>query len=235
MNMCEYFYIDFLADSAWYVLGMDSALGPVASRTVDALKALISQLGHDKPLPSERTLANRLGISRSTLRVALAHLEHSNHLIRRGLTGRYTNLAASTTGHPQPSKDELEARIIFESALIGDLALVLTDDQKRTLKPLLDGHITQLMEMRGKDSDTSETAVSNQIFHTKLCDLHPNVHARQLLLSTADHINNAVTLSVPVEILITQHQLIIQALIWGDRNLATAAVKINLATELDCW
>lgn len=220
----------------WYTPGMLNALGPIARQTAAALEALAHQLGHDAPLPSERMLAIELNVSRSTLRVALAHLEKANLIVKRGTTGRYTNLTPVQTSSSPPTKDELEARIIFESALIGDLALLLTTKQKTALSLLLDEHISQLLKMRDERTEIVDLSQKNQRFHQKLCDLHPNAHARQVLLLAAQHDNNtALTWDTPVEILITQHQLIVQALILGDRNLATAAVKINLATELNCW
>lgn len=214
---------------------MNARLGPVAESTVKTLESLIYELGHDELLPSERALAAKFGVSRSTLRVAIAHVEEKELLVKRGLTSRYTNIsgqAASTSAFP--TKEEASARIIFESALVGDVALILTDEQKASIGAFLERHISSLLSAKQRQ-DAASILKENEAFHDELCAFHPNQRAREILQLAMENKYTSMPQNLPVEIMITQHQLIIQALVLGDRNLAHAAVKLNLAAELDCW
>lgn len=215
---------------------MSTRLGPVAQKTVNSIESLVKTLGPNKLLPSERTLAAQLNVSRSTLRVALLHLEEKGTVVNHGSTGRYT----PDIGVPQgrltpPSRNELEARIIFESALIGDLALLITEKQKSVLRDVFDQHVQGILMKARNGSEVEDFSLENQAFHYKLYSLHPNIHARKMLKLATQDTSHYLTASLPVETVITQHQLIIQALLNSDRILTQATVKLNLQAELNCW
>lgn len=64
---------------------------PLYARAIDALRALIEseQFNTGDRLPSEELLAKQLGISRSTLREAMGHLETQGAIVRRQGVGTF--------------------------------------------------------------------------------------------------------------------------------------------------
>lgn len=89
-------------------------------------------------LPPERELATQLGISRSTLRQAIAALARTGHVTaQRGRTGGtfVTTAPPLASGVvPLPSRDMLDWRMTLELGLVGLAAERATDEQRARLE-----------------------------------------------------------------------------------------------------
>lgn len=208
-------------------------IGKVAQRVVGSLKNEISALPPGSAIRSERELAVNLQVSRSTIRKALQYLEDKNLIIRRGRNGRYTPTLGQS---PKAStmREEHQARIIFESALVGDISESLTGPEKLYLKDFFAIHRKQLLN-GGSTMSRQEIENHNQRFHEVIVNMHQNKRATGVLSHGLRKSSKLQYREVSQEIILLQHELIVHAILLGDRNMTIAAVRLNLATELDQW
>lgn len=113
-------------------------------------------------LPTERTMAQALGLSRGVVRGALAVMEAEGHIVRKVGSGTYLATQARP-GAPPPvldvnPKQILEARFAFEPYIAGIAAMNYTkQDMERLTQCALEYH-------RADNFDAFETADEN--FHT---------------------------------------------------------------------
>jgi GntR family transcriptional repressor for pyruvate dehydrogenase complex len=123
------------------------------------LSRLITE-GHIKPgerFPAERELAERLGVSRPTIREAMIALELSGAIEIRTGSGIYVTLQQA---RPHKLDDKgvgpfqiLEARLLFETEACGLAATRITDEQLKRLRAAY-----AEMEEEDKKEDAAEKA-----------------------------------------------------------------------------
>jgi GntR family transcriptional regulator, transcriptional repressor for pyruvate dehydrogenase complex len=173
----------------------------------DAVLAFVTAAPEGMRLPPERALAERLGVSRSTLRSALSRLELLGHIevkhgsgivVRRPSVADMLALVTSATG-PSPA-DALALRCVLEPQLAGLAA-------ER-------GHAAGL---ESADDDTS--------FHTALAASSGNELAGPL-------VGVLVALSgrsgLPVALHEAQHAAIVAAVAVRDARSAAGATRVHL-------
>ena len=107
--------------------GFDSKRGS-ADLALDELRRLLRDdgLAPGVRLPTERALADRLGINRATLRKALARLEMEGAIVRH--VGRGTFVSAPPEASKAPAENAspielMEARLVLEPAIAREAAL----------------------------------------------------------------------------------------------------------------
>lgn len=168
---------------------------PVPKLVAMRLQELIlsGELAENSRLPSERLLAQRLQVSRPSIREALKNLE-SLGLVRvlpaRGTFVRKPG-SASATGKPgwrfspaTPLEHVFELRGLIEPRIARNVASVPggIDTQRLTF-------LTDLMEKTWQDGDLVAHAEADLEFHDFIARLCPN----KLLVQTYEHFRHIVT------------------------------------------
>jgi DNA-binding FadR family transcriptional regulator len=112
-------------------------------RIIDQLKSLIKdgEFGPGDRLPTERDLAQRLGVSRGPVREALVALELVDIVegrVGEGWFVRRMGDAPEGSVRDHPPSDILEARLLVECAAIEQAACNLDDDDLNALRQAVD-------------------------------------------------------------------------------------------------
>lgn len=192
----------------------------------------IRLLGPGDQLPTERALADAIGVTRNAIRRSLARLEAQGRISRH--VGRGTFLAGSTsapTGRNDTSPAEIMAvRAVFEPELVALASLSATPNDLREMRRCLDG------------GDRSDTQPEFEAWDSALhCSFAAASH-NGLLIAVADLIENARqdpawgTLkqrSSSPELrqrYRNEHRAIVEALTLRDPQRARAAARQHLMT-----
>jgi DNA-binding FadR family transcriptional regulator len=184
---------------------------------------------HGARLPSERDLADELGISRTVLRESLRSLESLGYVEARVGQGRFVVDPAEAFGgqrlledwlrqHQAELKDLVELRAAIESQALrggdGD-----PRELARSLKPLVDAQTSAVAEGRPDDAADIDTE-----FHIQLASGTPNrplkALAVALILRARQAAHAAYRVSAYNSGSLRQHRAILAALRGGDRDRA---------------
>lgn len=117
-------------------------------------------------LPTERALAQDLGLSRGVIRGALAIMESEGHILRKVGSGTYRTIRSEAGAHTSPApmdanpRQIMEARFAFEPYIAGMAALNCTKQDMETLKACAEAY------HRAEDFFSYETADEN--FHAAI-------------------------------------------------------------------
>ncbi|NDO82393.1 transcriptional regulator LldR [Citrobacter sp. NCU1] len=211
----------------------------VASR----VRALIEeqQLEAGMKLPAERQLAVQLGVSRNSLREALAKLVSEGVLLSRrggGTFVRWQHESWSEQNIVQPLKtlmaddpdysfDILEARHAIEASTAWHAAMRATEIDKEKIKACFDATLSE-------DPDIASQA--DVRFHLAIAEASHNVVLLQTMRGFFDVLHSSVKQSrqrmylvPPVFARLTeQHQAILDAIVAGDAEGARQAMMAHL-------
>ena len=209
--------------------------GKVTYATTSKLRDLTQSMPPDSPFPSERVLSEQLGVSRTTIRSALRALEGEGRLLRRGRTGRYTRGVESISGSPAPTREEREARLIYESAVIKDLASNIDPIRHPELIKYLNHHLAIIQDIPKTEQGQRELTVENASFHKQLASFHSNDRVTAMLYLAIDEMSTNEFRYIDKEVITLQHKLMVQAILLGEPQLADNSVRLNLSYELDLW
>ena len=212
----------------------------VASR----VRALIEeqQLEADMKLPAERQLAVQLGVSRNSLREALAKLVSEGVLISRrggGTFVRWQHEAWSEQNIVQPLKslmaddpdysfDILEARHAIEASTAWHAAMRATSADKEKIRLCFEA-------TQSEDPDLASQA--DVRFHLAIAEASHNVVLLQTMRGFFDVLQSSVKQSrqrmylvPPVFSQLTeQHQAVLDAIVAGDADGARKAMMAHLS------
>lgn len=150
--------------------GFDSKRGS-ADLALDELRRLLRDdgLAPGVRLPTERALADRLGINRATLRKALARLEMEGAIVRQVGRGTFVGAppeASKTTGENASPIELMEARLVLEPAIAREAALRARKEDLERLEMCL---------VRSETADEFEAFEEWDIaFHRALADATQN-------------------------------------------------------------
>ncbi|GLW24593.1 FadR family transcriptional regulator [Microbispora triticiradicis] len=212
-----------------------NAFEETVERLLQAIK--LGVVAHGEKLPPERELANRLGISRVTLREAIRALQEAGYLdVRRGRYGG----AFVVYRPPRPRKgdlrraltrmgeDELEDALTFRMAVECGAARVLattelTPDRRETLKARLAGV---------NDAAPADYRRRDIAFHLAIGELtgSPLLAAAcaDARLRVTDLLDAIPVLGPNIEHAAVQHAAIAAAILDGDPEAAGRAVAEHL-------
>jgi GntR family transcriptional repressor for pyruvate dehydrogenase complex len=184
---------------------------------------------HGARLPSERDLADELGISRTVLRESLRSLESLGYLEARVGQGRFV-VDPREAFHSQRLIDDWLRRnqsavhdlVELRAAIEGQALRGGTDDPRelaRSLRPLVDAQAAALAD--GRPDDAADIDAE---FHIRLSSSTPNGPLRSLataLIVRARHAAYAAyRVSAYKQGSLRQHRAILAALRAGDRDRA---------------
>jgi DNA-binding FadR family transcriptional regulator len=144
-------------------------------QAAEQLRSLIQsgEIPVGERLPAERELAERLGVSRPTVREALIVLEVEGLVQIRMGSGVYVNRKSSVSDEPLPADDSegpfeiLQARCLIESAIAEEAARRVDKDSIRRLDEILN-------EMEGALEDSQRALALDRGFHTAIADIIGN-------------------------------------------------------------
>lgn len=221
--------------------------------TVDALLALIknSGKGPGQQLPSQRQLAERLGVSRPTVREALVALETMGLVrIRPGRGIFLLHQAAQTvgtddceaprTGAAQPSSRTVQMyqfRYVVEPVVAGLAAQNATSAQIEDLRQLVE----RMREALGHN-DASRLGHLNCAFHQQVIEAANNPFFTKSLAPTLLGLleNQPLEVTVPPEV-VAEHQAVVEALMARAsgktrramrRHIGAVAARARIALDL---
>jgi len=219
----------------------------LADHLVERIRALIAERGLEAGmrLPSERQLAQELGVSRNSLREALQILIRDGLLISRrggGTFVRYQlepwseqrivqpirNLMADDPGYRY---DILEARHAIEASTAWYAALRATTQDKEKLRYCFDA----MLQFTERD-DPDLASQADVRFHLAIAEASHNVVLLQTMRGFFDLLQSSVMHSrrrmytVPSIFagLTEQHNELLQAILAGDPERARRAAKTHL-------
>lgn len=215
----------------------------LADHVADRLRAMIEeqQLEAGMRLPAERQLAVQLGVSRNSLREAIARLNSEGLLLSRrggGTFVRWQHESWSEQNIVQPLKtlladdpdysfDILEARHAIEASTAWHAALRATTADKEKIRLCFDATL-------GDDPDLASQA--DVRFHLAIAEASHNVVLLQtmrgffdLLQSSVKQSRQRMYLVPPVFACLTeQHQAVMDAILTGDADGARKAMMAHL-------
>lgn len=211
-----------------------------------ALQELVAQLEHGARLPAERVLAQQIGCSRETLRVALADLQSSGQLWRhvgqgtfcgpvpRDLPVRDTLLIDGAT-----PADLIRARLALEPRVAAEAAL--------RAKPADVTALERLLEEGRAAAGRSDCEQADSSFHRAIAQVARN----PVLIGLMNYLSNARRHAawqrswersyrqLPASEFQTahsdQHQQIVAAIAGGRPDEAEAAMTVHLQTIEDTF
>ncbi|WPZ32106.1 FCD domain-containing protein (plasmid) [Sulfitobacter sp. OXR-159] len=215
-----------------------------AEAVAEHIESLILEgsLRADERLLPERELAERLNISRSTLRDGLKILEERGLL--SSIEGRGTNVAqlgttaiadpliALLVRHAEAADDYLEFRGIVESSAAALAAIRATDVELDRIRVCLDR-----MDRAHTDADANEETEADAELHLVIYEASHNLTLLQIMQALSgvlrsDVIHNRDRLyAVPAirELLREQHHAIANAIIARDSNAARQAADEHIS------
>ncbi len=230
-----------------YVLTSDDSMIVMPRRLSDEIatrvRALIEeqQLEAGMRLPAERQLAAQLGVSRNSLREALATLVSEGVLLSRRGGGTFVRwqhddwseqnivqpLKTLMENDPDYSFDILEARHAIETSTAWHAAMRATDADKEKLKACFEA--TQ-------SSDPDIASRADVRFHLAIAEASHNVVLLQtmrgffdLLQSSVKQSRQRMYLVPPVFAQLTeQHEAVLNAILAGDAEAARKAMMAHL-------
>jgi DNA-binding FadR family transcriptional regulator len=218
---------------------------PATGQAVGAIMNLLTsgELGPGDRLPTERDLALRLGVARSTVREAIRGLEMMRVLqVRHGegifVTSLDAPLLLEATGFAmQLMRDHevvefLELRAILEGAAAGLASARMTDEQRRTL-------LRRLEELDAA-STADELLEADIAFHACIAAGAGNVVLASLLDNfsartyRARHLNAGLGLEEALVRSRAAHRRIYEAVLAKDPEAARASASAHVA-NLAAW
>ena len=190
-------------------------------------------------LPPERQLAGEFGVSRPTVRQAVAVLAAHGLVEARVGAGTFVVGTATVSGDPVPASAEnvgevVEARLVFE---VGAVRLAARRARRRREELDILGAIVEALEQ----ADARETfpVDVDVAFHRAVLKLADNAHLEALLAPFWPTIAAAAAAAAegswtPEDTLriAAQHRAVFEALRVGDAELAAFEMERHLRTEL---
>jgi GntR family transcriptional repressor for pyruvate dehydrogenase complex len=190
-------------------------------------------------LPPERQLATEFGVSRPTVRQAVAVLAAHGLVEARVGAGTFVVGAPTASGEPVPASaenvgDVVEARLVFE---VGAVRLAARRARRRREELDIVAAIVEALEQSdGEDAYPVDVDVA---FHRAVLRLADNTHLEALLApfwptiaaTTASAAEGSWTRDDTARIA-AQHRAVFEALRVGDAELAAFEMERHLRTEL---
>jgi GntR family transcriptional repressor for pyruvate dehydrogenase complex len=218
--------------------------GPLKSRRIaDELRAMIAdgRLGPDSRLPSERLMAERMGVSRVSVRAALQQLKAEGFLdAKRGSGTKVvssvqtleTPLLALVRGQPENFSDLLELRALLEGWAAARAARLAGPADLEEI-----GKIVRAME---RDRQFRHAAENDLAFHMAVARASGSIAyqhivavIRQTLAKIVTHLHDELQEQNGLEArILEQHRAIFEAIRDKNPELATAHMTAHLLTTL---
>ncbi|ROR24252.1 GntR family L-lactate dehydrogenase operon transcriptional regulator [Comamonas sp. BIGb0124] len=220
----------------------------ISDQAVHQLLALIQAGGFQagQRLPSERSLAEQLGVSRTSLREAIQQLISQGVLSSRVGAGTFVQspanhwpqrsvepLAALILSDPQYRYDVLEARVALETSTTWHAALRATPEDKDKIRRCFD-----LMVEHQQGGDSERSAQADAQFHLAIAEASHNLVLVQVMRGLFDLVLSTVAQNRrlmfihdsphTVPRLTGQHEALMQAIVDGDPERARAVVGEHL-------
>jgi GntR family transcriptional regulator, transcriptional repressor for pyruvate dehydrogenase complex len=193
-------------------------------------------------LPSERELAEMLGVSRPALREALQALSALRLLnIRQGDGIYVASLETATLLEPLSfvlMRDETAVEQVFETRLIVEIGIARVAARRMTAEAgrRLDEHLRTMEAVRERPEEFHRADVA---FHDEIASLVPNPFVTVLLQSLGElgEAARAHVCSVPgaLDQAILDHRRITEALKARDPEAASVAVNDHIENVLRIW
>ncbi len=193
------------------------------------------QLEPGDKLPSERTLSQKFGVSRSQLRLAIQKLEFYGLVQKFPKSGTFVskigvdaiNLMISNILHLQTPdlKSLVETRLILETKAIKLAAIRRTDKQLYQIEKAHEAYIEKSMK--------GENAIDEDLlFHLKVSEASCNSVINSLMLIItpeiiANFVSNKICDPTNNTVLINEHQNIVNAIKNKNPEEATESLKIH--------
>lgn len=215
----------------------------IADAVVEQIETMIVDgiLKEGRKLPSERELAETMGVSRPKLREALQTLESRGLVnVRHGegtfiatLTGRAMSPAflALYARHGEAFYDYLEYRREQEGFAARLAAERATESDKTRLSEIIDQ-----MQTAWENDDMEASQEADIRLHTAIVDASQNTTLMHMMASVYDLTRQGVfynrrflrTMDGTGEALLQQHKDLVAAVLAGDPNAAEAAARTHM-------
>lgn len=192
-------------------------------------------------LPAERELAQKLGVSRPSLREALIALEIDNTVEIRMGSGVYVSAEALQTTHHTKSLGDspselMQARGALEGATIVLAASRMTDETIATLRQILNT-MQREIEAGRKPLD------QDRLFHVTIAEQSGNSVLARLVANLFDERHSPISAQLRVKFedrdtwtrALQEHEAILTALELKDPLLAQAAMHTHLEGSKRRW
>ena len=193
-------------------------------------------------LPAERKLAERLGVSRPSLREAIKKLASKGLLHSRQGGGTYVQqsldngitdpLLEILRKHPESRYDVLEVRHALDGQAAYYAALRATDVDKYNIEQAFE----RMIELHHNSDNPMDEAMADAEFHLSITEASHNVvllHTMRSLFtvlqrSIQHNLDKLYTIPKVFEPLSNQHETLMQKVIAGDPNAAREAAQTHL-------
>ncbi|MEX0302144.1 MAG: FadR/GntR family transcriptional regulator [Leisingera sp.] len=215
----------------------------IADAVVDQIETMIVDgiLKEGRKLPSERELAEAMGVSRPKLREALqtlenrglVHVRHGEGTFIAALTGRAMSpaLLSLYTRHGGAFYDYLEYRREQEAFASRLAAMRATESDKARLTEIIGD-----MQKAWEDDDADASQEADFRLHTAVVDASQNTTLIHMMASVYDLTRQGVfynrkflrTMDGSGEKLLEQHKEIARAIIDGDPERAESAARRHM-------
>ncbi len=208
------------------------------------LQEMITE-GQFKPgerLPAERQLAERLGVSRPSLREAIKKLSSKGLVDSRQGGGTYVRAALNEglsdpllqliREHPESRYDVLEVRHALDGQAAYYAALRATDDDRDNIRRAFD----HMIELHQLGDDPINEARADAAFHLTISEASHNIvmlHTMRSLFavlqrSIKNSLEKMYTIPRVFEPLSAQHEKLMRAVLAGDPDAARQAAQTHL-------
>lgn len=204
--------------------GTGQATVSAVQQAYDAVVEYVRSAPVGTRLPSERELAARFGVSRTTIRSATDRLVLSGHLdVRRG----------SGTVIRRPGPEHLA--VPFVDALAGASSLSDVFEVRLLLEPQLAARVAKLASPAITTDLRSAAGSEDAHFHRLLADFAGNGVAAKVVGVLVELTSSASGTPEPTsgraETRARQHAAVVEAVADGDHELARQSMKLHLRWE----
>lgn len=220
----------------------------LSDRVAERLRALIVERGlrPGDRLPSERALAAEMGISRTSLREAIAQLSSKGLLTARVGGGTYVCLPPAVQAATDPLKpylplfqgdpeyrfDVLEVRHALEGMAAWHAALRANDGDRERIRAAHDA----MVAVHGHDDPTAE-AHADAAFHLSIIEASHNLVLLQVMRGLFELLQANISQSREklylsprtFDPLLVQHRALLDGVLAGDPERARAAAHEHLS------